>query len=135
MVLATQVHENHMFAAVPLLALAAGGRRRFFPVFVAVSGIHALNLNLLYGLGEDTLRYGLSRMMAGVDLTLVPRAANCTTLVCHAVVLRRQCEASGSADSPNPEALQGLATGSESRMRAIGSATALATTSWPFAAK
>ena len=33
--LAIAVHENHLFSAVPLLALASAGRSRFIPIFVA----------------------------------------------------------------------------------------------------
>jgi hypothetical protein len=90
-VLATQVHENHVFAAVPLLALAAAGRPRFFPIFIAVSAIYALNMNLFYGLGEDDLRYALPRMLAGVDLTVMLALVSCATLAWHAAVLRREC--------------------------------------------
>jgi hypothetical protein len=90
-VLATQVHENHLFAAVPLLALAAAGRPRFFPLFVAVSAIFALNLNLVSGLGYDDLRYALPRTAGGIDLTLMLALANCASLAWHAGVLRREC--------------------------------------------
>jgi hypothetical protein len=89
-VLATQVHENHLFAAMPFLALAAARRPQFFPVFVAISAVFALNMNLLYGLGRDDLRYALPRTMAGVDLTLAVAVANCAILARFAQVLRRE---------------------------------------------
>ena len=98
-VLATQVHETHLFAAVPLLALAAAGRPRFFPLLVAISAIYALNLNLFYGLGEDDLRYALPRTLASVDLTLILAMVNCAVLAWHAGVLRREC-GSVSHDTP-----------------------------------
>jgi hypothetical protein len=108
--LATQVHENHVFAAVPLLALAAAGRRQFLPILIAVSAIYALNLNILYGLGEgmneDVLRYALPGTLAGVDLTIVLALANCLTLAWHAVLLRRECDsitaAQARATTPQP---------------------------------
>lgn len=90
-VLASQVHDNHLFAAIPLLALAAAGRPEFLRVFVALSGVLALNLNLLYGLGEEDLRYALPRMVTVIDATLIVSAANCVALVWHAAVLRRSC--------------------------------------------
>ena len=49
-VLAAQVHENHLVPVVPLLAIAAGLERRFRTVFWAVTAIAALNLYLFYGI-------------------------------------------------------------------------------------
>lgn len=89
-VLTPQVHENHLFAAVPLLALASAGRRRFLPLLVVVSIVAALNLNLLYGLGEPDLRYAIPRGLIGVDLMLLASAANCAALAWHALVLARE---------------------------------------------
>lgn len=51
--LSAQVHENHLFGVVPLLVLAAAGRRAFWPICVTVSAVVALNLNLFYGFGES----------------------------------------------------------------------------------
>ena len=96
-VLATQVHENHLFAAVPLLALAAVGRPRFFSLFVVISAIFTLNMDLFYGLGQDS--YVLARTVAGVDLTVILAMVNCAALAWHAVVLRREC-GSVSRDTP-----------------------------------
>lgn len=90
-VLATQVHENHLFAAIPLLALAVAGRPEFFRMLVVLSAVLALNLNLLYGLREDDLRYALPRMVTVIDATLLVAAANCVALAWHAAVLRRSC--------------------------------------------
>lgn len=88
--LATQVHENHLLAALPLLTIAAAARRQFLPVLVAVSAIFALNLNLLYGFGED-IGHALPRTATGVDMTVLIAAANCAALVWHGSVLRRAC--------------------------------------------
>src|SRR4030095_7456139 len=44
--LSAQVHETHLFAAVPLVGMAAAGRPRLTPVFVVLSAIFVLNLNL-----------------------------------------------------------------------------------------
>jgi len=87
--LSAQVHENHLYAAPPLLALAAAGRPAFRPVFLAVSAIFALNLNLFYGFGED-VGYALPRGITIVDATVVLAILNCAALVWHARVLRRE---------------------------------------------
>ncbi len=50
--LAAQVHENHLFAAVPLLLVAAAVRPRLRPVMWTLSAIFAVNLNLFYGISE-----------------------------------------------------------------------------------
>jgi hypothetical protein len=87
--LAAQVHENHLYAAVPLLALAGAGRRAFRPVLYAVSAIFALNLNLFYGIGDD-VGYALPRGITIVDATVVLAVVNCAALVWHARVLQRE---------------------------------------------
>ena len=88
--LAAQVHENHLYAAVPLLTLAAAGRRRFVPVLVAVSIVFGLNLNVFYGISEEA-GYAIPRSLTPIDLTVVLALANCAVLVWHAAVLRREC--------------------------------------------
>jgi hypothetical protein len=94
--LSVQVHENHLYAAVPLLALAAAGRPAFRPVLIAVSAIFALNLNLFYGFGED-VGYALPRGITIIDATVVLAVINCIVLVWHARVLKRE------TGPPNPE--------------------------------
>ena len=96
--LAAQVHENHLYAAVPLLALAAAGRRRFVPVFLAVSAIFALNLNLFYGISED-LGYRIPRGITIIDLSVVLAALNCAALVWHGLVFKRECALSLSPNA------------------------------------
>jgi hypothetical protein len=92
--LAAGVHENHLFAAVPLLTIAAAGRRRFAPVLVAVSAIFALNLNIFYGMSED-LGYRIPRGLTIIDLSVVLAVINCAALVWHATVFERECGVSG----------------------------------------
>ena len=87
--LSVQVHENHLVAAVPLLALAAAGRRRFRAIFVAVSAIVALNLNMFYGISEDA-GYAIPRGLTVVDLSVVVALLNCAVLVWHGTVLARE---------------------------------------------
>ena len=88
--LSAQVHENHLFAAVPLLVLASAGRRAFLPLCIAVSAVVALNLNLFYGLG-DGIGYALPRAITVIDLTVVLALVNCSLLLWHAAVLRTAC--------------------------------------------
>jgi hypothetical protein len=100
--LSAQVHENHLFGAVPLLVVAAAGRRAFRPVLAVVSAIAALNLNLFYGFG-DGIGYALPRGLTIVDATVVLAVINCAALSWHAVILRRQCSTAGARPlSPAP---------------------------------
>jgi len=94
--LSAQVHENHLYAAPPLLALAAAGRPAFRPVLFAVSAIFALNLNLFYGIGED-VGYALPRSLTIIDATVVLAIVNCIALVWHARVLRREASSVDSS--------------------------------------
>jgi hypothetical protein len=97
--LAAQVHENHLFAAVPLLVLAAAGRPRLRPVMWTVSGIFALNLNLFYGVSEYIDGWAVPRTLTVIDLTVLLALVNCATLVWYAVLLRSECS---TAAAPHP---------------------------------
>jgi hypothetical protein len=106
--LSVQVHENHVFGAVPLLVLAAAGRRAFRPVLVVVSAIAALNLNVFYGFG-DGIGYAIPRDVTIIDLSVVLAVANCAALAWHAWIFSRECStagaplpASGPASIPAP---------------------------------
>ena len=88
--LSAQVHENHLFAAVPLLVMASAGRRAFAPIAVGVSAVVALNLNLFYGFG-DGIGYAVPRGITVIDLTVILAIVNCFLLSWHAAVLKRQC--------------------------------------------
>src|SRR5262249_15504196 len=96
--LAAQVHENHLFAAVPLLVLASAGARELRPIAVGVSAVGALNLNLFYGFGNG-IGYAIPRGLTIVDATVVLAAMNCALLWTHARALRRACS---TADAPRP---------------------------------
>ena len=98
--LSAQVHENHLFAAVPLLVLASAGRRAFRPICLGVSAVVALNLNLFYGFG-DGIGYALPRAITIVDLTVIVALVNCSLLSWHAAVLKRQCS-TAAARRPQP---------------------------------
>lgn len=88
-VLAVQVHENHLFAAVPLLVLAAAGRPGFRPVLLVVSAIFALNLNIFYGISEDS-GWAIPRSLTVIDMSVVLAAVNCAALAWHGRVLARE---------------------------------------------
>ena len=75
-VLALQVHENHLFLALPLLAIVAASRPQYRTLFLAVTGIAALNLNLMYGFGEE-IGYAIPRSLTGIDATVIVAALNC----------------------------------------------------------
>jgi hypothetical protein len=103
--LGAQVHENHLFAAVPLLVLASAGRRALRPVCAAVTAIVALNLNLFYGISEG-VGYALPRALTIVDATVVLAVLNCAALVWHAAVFSRECSTeAGGRRSPGPGSL------------------------------
>lgn len=98
--LSAQVHENHLFAAVPLLIVAAAGRRVFRPICAVVSAVVALNLNLFYGFG-DGVGSALPRAATIVDATVVVALVNCAALAWHASVLKTEC-AGAAARLPRP---------------------------------
>ncbi len=91
-VLSVQVHENHLFHALPLLAIATTTRPRYWLVLVTVSVIAALNLNLFYGLG-DNVGYAIPRKATGIDATVILAILNCGALVWHALTFRDECRA------------------------------------------
>jgi hypothetical protein len=98
--LSAQVHENHLFAAVPLLVLASAGRRAFRPICIGVSAVVALNLNLFYGFG-DGIGYALPRWLTIVDVTVIVALVNCFLLSWHAAALKRQCS-TAAVSPPQP---------------------------------
>ena len=98
--LSAQVHENHLFAAVPLLVLASAGRRAFWPICVGVSAVVALNMNVFYGFG-DGIGYALPRGMTIVDVTVILAIVNCSLLLWHASVLKTACSPA-AARRPQP---------------------------------
>ena len=100
--LSAQVHENHLYAAVPFLAMASAGRPRLTPVYLAVSAIVALNLNLFYGISEE-LGYAIPRSLLVIDMTVILAVLNCAALAWHAALLRRECALSDSALVPQPD--------------------------------
>ena len=86
--LSVQVHENHFFLAMPLLALAAALRRELVPAFAALSIAFALNLYLVYGLrGDGPAEWATT--IAGMDATVVLAAVTCVVAGWYARTLAR----------------------------------------------
>jgi hypothetical protein len=88
--LSVQVHENHFFLALPLLAIAAALRPAFAPVFAGLSIAFALNLYLPFGVHGD----GPPRVVT--SLTVIDPGVIVSVIVCAlfarlAVVLAREC--------------------------------------------
>jgi hypothetical protein len=90
-VLGVQVHENHLYLAVPLLAGAAASRPQLRPVLLSTSIVFALNLYLAVGLGRG---FPLPpRNLTIIDSTVLLAAANCGLLVWHARRFSAECSA------------------------------------------
>ena len=88
--LSVQVHENHFFLALPLLAIAAALRPAFVPVFAALSAAFALNLYLTFGVRGDGPP-PLIASIAVVDPGVVVAVIVCALFGWFAVVLAREC--------------------------------------------
>jgi hypothetical protein len=81
-VLQVQVHENHLYLAIPLLAAAAAVLPRLRGPLYLVSAVSFLNLYLFYGFGRG---FPLpSRAVTIVDATVVLSFLNVGALVWHA---------------------------------------------------
>jgi Gpi18-like mannosyltransferase len=81
-VLAVGVHEHHQMLMVPLLALAAILRPDLRPLFVTVTAICALNMNLFYGVGRGA-GWAVPRGLTLIDATVVLSAINILALIWH----------------------------------------------------
>ena len=95
----TQVHENHIYVAVPLLVIVAATRPAYRPLMWTVSAIFFLNLNLFYGISEYAYRgqYIIPRHITVIDLTVVVSVVNCLALAWHGTLLRRECAVESEA--------------------------------------
>lgn len=67
-----QVHENHLYLAVPFFVVAGGLEPGYRPACWIVAGITAANMYLFYGVGDGAWLL-LDRSLIGIDLT-VPAA-------------------------------------------------------------
>ncbi len=90
-VLSAQVHENHLFLAIPLAVLAAIGRRGWARVALVLTAIQVLNLNFFYGFSEGIEPgFAIPRTLTLVDGVVLLSAANCAALFWHGWTLRRE---------------------------------------------
>ena len=92
--LSAQVHENHLFAAVPLLAMVAAGRPHYRVLLFALSVVFAVNLNLFYGISEYIDGWAIPRSLTIVDMTVVLSVINVGLFVWHARILRGEARLS-----------------------------------------
>jgi 4-amino-4-deoxy-L-arabinose transferase-like glycosyltransferase len=79
--LEVQVHENHLYLALPFMAAAAAVLPRLRGPFYLVSIVFALNLFLFYGFGRDFK--SPSRGLTIVDATVVLSFVNVGALIWH----------------------------------------------------
>jgi len=77
--LGAQVHENHLYLAVPMFLLAAALAPEYRGVFWAVSWTTALNMYFFYGLGDGRPPLG-GRSWTGIDVTVVGAFVNLALL-------------------------------------------------------
>jgi hypothetical protein len=85
--LSVQVHENHFFLALPLLAIAAALRPAFAPVLAALSVSFALNLYLIYGFRGG----GPPEVLTAIDPSLPLAIVTCALFGWFTVVFSREC--------------------------------------------
>jgi hypothetical protein len=67
--LAVNVHENHLYLAIPFAALAAGLEPKLRPLAWTISAIAAANLYVFYGLSDGYVPI-VGRRATGIDLTI-----------------------------------------------------------------
>ena len=70
-----QVHENHWYAVVPFLGLAAAADRRYRAAFVGITAVAALNLYLFYGFGTGWPPI-IHRSWTAIDMTVLLSVLN-----------------------------------------------------------
>ena len=105
--LAVQVHENHFYMILPLLALAAAALPEWRRLFWVLNGSFALNLNLFYGLG-DRIGFAVPRTITGIDATVWLSLVNVGAFVWFARLLRQTLRehpatpTAAPAGSPHP---------------------------------
>lgn len=87
--LSVQVHENHFFLALPLLAIAAALRPAFAPVLAGLSVSFALNLYLVFGVrGDGPAAFAT---IAGIDSSVPAAVVCCAVFAWFAAVFSREC--------------------------------------------
>ena len=84
---AVQVHENHLYLALPLLAVVAAVDPRYRPIAAAISAVVVANLALFYGLGGDMPPP--ARTFTVIDAAVLLSFLHLGVFAWHARVLRR----------------------------------------------
>ena len=72
--------EHHIVLAVPLLAVAAAIDPRFRALFILVTVIAALGMNMFYGIGRG-IGWAVPRGITGIDASVVNAFANVAAFV------------------------------------------------------
>jgi hypothetical protein len=98
-VLSVQVHENHLYLALPLMAAAGAVLPRMRAPYALVSLVCFLNLFLFQGLGKDVPLP--PRVIGGLDVTVVVAFVNVAALAWHAWRFAR-LTSGGSSDRCDP---------------------------------
>jgi hypothetical protein len=78
--LGVAVHEHHVLLAVPLLAVAAALHARYRGLFVVITVIAALSMNMFYGIGRG-IGWAVPRGITGLDLSVVNSFANVAAFI------------------------------------------------------
>ena len=95
-VLAVQVHENHLYLALPLMAAAAAARPRLDAPLAAMSAAFALNLFLFYGIGRG---FPLPpRGFTVIDATVVLAFLSVAAFIWHATRFSEQAASPAAVD-------------------------------------
>jgi hypothetical protein len=87
--LSVQVHENHFFLALPLLAVASALRPAFSRVFMALTVTFALNLYLPFGVRGNAPEFVTT--LLPIDPGVVVALITCASFAWFAAVLAREC--------------------------------------------
>jgi len=106
-VLSVQVHENHLYLALPLMAAAGAVLPRMRAPYLLTSLVCLLNLYLFQGLGKD---FRLPpRTVTIVDATVLLSFVNVAALVWHARRFAAACASDEAAGPPAVDLNRGAA--------------------------
>ena len=107
--LAVQVHENHLYLAVPFAAIAGGFEPRLRRAAWVISAVAAVNMYLFYGFGTGWPPI-VGRRWTGIDLTVWVAAINVGIFVWATLALFDDALGDGQ-----PLALRGIAEDAKGR--------------------
>jgi hypothetical protein len=98
-VLSVQVHENHFYLALPLMAAAGAVLPRLRAPYVLASAVCLLNLFLFQGIGRDFPVQ--TRGLTIVDATVLVSFVNVGALIWHLRRFARVCQSSPRVQPPS----------------------------------